>query len=455
VIEKVIAHLTEQRENHLERLNAFLRIPCISTDPQAKAAIVDGANWVLRFFHDAGIEADILETGGHPAVFADTGPVDSGGPTILVYGHYDVQPTGDLDLWESQPFDPVVRDGRLYARGSADDKGQVLTHMLAAEAWKSVAGGLPIRVKFLIEGEEEIGSPHLGPLIERERERLACDYVCLSDTAKFSADTPAITYGTKGMLYKEVVYTGARNDLHSGTFGGTFPNPANALVNTLHRLKDADGRVTIPGFYDAVEPNTAEELAALRGLPFDEQAYAASVGAGALAGEKGFSTMERRWLRPTLDVNGLLSGFTGEGAMTIIPARAMAKVSMRLVPHQDPVAISRSFDTYVRELTPPGIQVAIQDFTSCAAYACPLDNPGLQKAAAAVEAGFGVKPAFIREGGSLPILPMFKQLLGAESIMMGFCLATCNAHGPNEFMVLDDFYCGTQTAAHLATKLAE
>ncbi|MCB9849068.1 MAG: dipeptidase [Phycisphaerales bacterium] len=454
MIAQVIAHIEKNYDAYLDRLNTFLRIPCISTDPQAKPAMADAANWVLKFFHDAGIEANLYETGGHPAIIADTGQADGDGPTILVYGHYDVQPTGDLSLWQSGPFEPVVRDGKLYARGSADDKGQVLTHMLAAEAWKTVVGKLPIRVKFLVEGEEEIGSPHLAPLIEKERDRLACDYVCISDTAKFSADTPAITYGTKGMLYKEIVYTGARNDLHSGTFGGTFPNPATALLNTVSAMKDADGKVKIPGFYDDVEANSDVELAALRSLPFDEKAYADSIGVSALAGEKGYSTMERRWLRPTLDVNGLLSGFTGEGAMTIIPARAMAKVSMRFVPHQDPQKISKAFDAFVKEHTPDGIGCTIKEFTTCAAYACPLENPGLQKAATAVEAGFGVKPAFIREGGSLPILPMFKKLLGAESIMMGFCLATCNAHGPNEFMVVDDFKAGIRTSAHLVEKLA-
>ncbi len=454
MIDQVIAHIESQYASYLKRLNAFLQIPCISTDPKARPAMHDAAHWVLRLFHDCGIEADIYETGGHPAIIADTGPGDDGKPTILIYGHYDVQPTGDLALWDSGPFEPEVRDGRLYARGSADDKGQVLTHLLAAEAWKKVAGKLPVRVKFLIEGEEEIGSPHLGALIEKEKSRLACDYVCLSDTAKFSEDTPAITYGTKGLVYKEITYTAQRNDLHSGTFGGTFPNPGNALVKLIAAMKDADNCVTIPGFYDDVLVSTDQELAALDALPFDEQAYRASVGAKALAGEKGYTTMQRRWLRPTLDVNGLLCGFTGEGAMTIIPAKAMAKVSMRLVPHQTPEKISAAFDKFVASHTPAGIDAQIKDFTTCAAYMCPLDNPGLQKAATAVEAGFGVKPAFIREGGSLPILPLFKQLLGAESIMMGFCLATCNAHGPNEFMVVDDFNKGIRTAAYLVDRMA-
>lgn len=455
MIDKIIAHIDGNSDVYRNRLFDFLEIPCISTDPQAKPEMKRGAEWVLKFFHDCGIEAQLCETDGHPAIIADTGEADGDAPTILVYGHYDVQPTGDLALWQSKPFEPVIRDGRLYARGSADDKGQVLTHMLAAEAWKKTAGKLPIRVKFLIEGEEEIGSPNLVALIEQQADRLACDYVCLSDTAKFSEDTPGITYGTKGMIYKEITYTAQSNDLHSGSFGGSIPNPGNALCNLITSMKTADNTVAIPGFYDAVQPNTEKELASLQSLPFDEKAYQESIGARALDGEKGFSTMERRWLRPTLDVNGLLCGFTGEGAMTIVPAKAMAKVSMRLVPDQQPEQICEAFDAFVRANTPAGIEVTIKDFTTCAPYMCPLENEGLQKAALAVEAGFGVKPAFIREGGSLPILPMFKKLLGAESIMMGFCLSTCNAHGPNEFMVMKDFEAGIRTAAHLIAKMAE
>jgi acetylornithine deacetylase/succinyl-diaminopimelate desuccinylase-like protein len=454
VIDKVIAHVRSNHDAYLARLDEFLRIPCISTDPAAKPAMQQGAEWVLRFFTDCGIEAVIEKTDGHPAIIADTGPASGKGPTVLIYGHYDVQPTGDLGLWKSGPFEPVIRDGRIYARGSADDKGQVLTHMLAAEAWKKVAGQLPIRVKFLIEGEEEIGSPSLGKLIAAQARRLACDYVCLSDTAKFSADIPAITYGTKGLVYKEVTFTGAKNDLHSGTFGGSIPNPGNALANLLTKMKDANNRVMIPGFYDDVLPNSEHELATLRKLPFDEKAYLDSLGAGAADGEKGFTTMERRWLRPTLDVNGLLCGFTGDGAMTIVPAKAMAKVSMRLVPNQSPEKISAAFDQFVAANVPAGLKHQVKDFTSCGPYMCPLDSPAMKKAAAAVEAGFGVAPAFIREGGSLPILPTFKKLLGADSILMGFCLSTCNAHGPNEFMVVEDFRKGIATGAHLIAKMA-
>lgn len=459
MIDQVIARIEAEYDASLARLREFLEIPSISTDPKAKGDIRRAAEWVLAFFHGCGIEAELIATAGHPAIVADTGPVDGsgpgGGPTVLVYGHYDVQPTGDLKLWQSEPFAPQVRDGRLYARGSADDKGQVLAHMLAVEAWKKAAGKLPIRVKFLIEGEEEIGSPHLGKLIADHQDRLACDAVCISDTAKFSAETPAITYGTKGLIYKEVTLMGQDRDLHSGSFGGTVPNCGNVLCGLVAKMKDADHAVQIPGFYDDVLLNTPQELATLRALPFDERAYRESIGAGALEGEKGYSTMERQWLRPTLDVNGILCGFTGEGAMTILPARAMAKVSMRLVPNQSPEKIGAAFDQFVAGNLPAGIRAEIKTFSTCAAYVCPLDHPALQRAADAVEAGFGVAPAFIREGGSLPILPLFKKVLGAESIMMGFCLSTCNAHGPNEFMVVEDFKAGIRTGAHLIARMAE
>lgn len=453
MIEKVIAHIESNKDKNLDRLFDFLRIPCVSTDPEAAGAIKQAADWVHKVFTDCGIEARIQPTDGHPSVIADTGPAD-GGPTILVYGHYDVQPVGDESLWKSKPFDPQVRDGRIYARGSADDKGQVFTHMLAAEAWKEVAGKLPVRIKFLIEGEEEIGSPNLEKLIAAHAEELACDYVCLSDTCKFSPDIPAITYGTKGLLYKEVVYRGCETDLHSGTFGGSVPNPGNAIATLIAKMKDAENRVRIPGFYDDVLEPSKEELASLKSLPFDEKEYAKSIGARGLDGEKGFSTMERRWLRPTLDVNGILCGFTGEGSMTVLPAKAMCKVSMRLVPNQTAEKISAAFNEFVAENTPEGLAYEIQEFASAGPYMCPLDNAGLQKAAKAVEAGFGVAPAMIREGGSLPILPMFKKLLGAESIMMGYCLANCNAHGPNEFFVIEDFIKGTKAGAYLPHMMA-
>jgi len=455
VIDQVEQYLAANQDRFVNMLHEFLRIPSISTDPTRADAVRQAGEWVRGVLAGAGLSPELIETARHPAVLADTGPVEGGGPTVLVYGHFDVQPVGDESLWTSPAFEPTVRDGILYARGSADDKGQVLTHLLAIEAWLRTAGHLPLRVKFLIEGEEEIGSPNLAPLIREHRDRLACDYVVISDTAKLDARTPAITYGTKGLIYKEVIVTGPVNDLHSGSFGGTIRNPGNALAAILTALRDKKERVCVKGFYEDVRPISAAEKRAMRSLPFSEQNYLKAVGVPALAGEAGYTTLERRWCRPTLDVNGLFGGFMGSGASTIIPAKVGAKVSMRIVPDQDPVKVSRAFDETVRKLAPPGVRVEVKTHSEAAAYMCPLDSPGIRAATAAVEAGFRTKPALIREGGTLPILPLFREVLGAESIMMGFCDPNCNAHGPNEFFAVQDFLCGIRSAAHFLHCLAE
>lgn len=454
MIDKVVAYLESQSEPNVQRLCDLLRIRSISTESECKPDVRRGAEWVLQLLSGCGIEGQIIDTPGHPCVFADTGPASGNGPTVLIYGHYDVQPTGDVKLWDSPPFDPTVRDGILYARGAADDKGQVLTHLLAAEAWMKAVGKLPIRMKFLIEGEEEISSPNLGKIIRDHRDRLACDYVALSDTPKFDATTPAITYGTKGLVYKEIVLTGPKHNLHSGSYGGTLTNPGNALAVIVASLRDTENRVTIPGFYDDVRDLSPEERERMQALPFDEQTYLKSMGAPALTGEKGRTTLERRWARPTLDVNGLFGGFTDEGASTVIPAKVMAKVSMRIVPDQHPDRIAAAFDDAVRRACPEGVRLQIINHGACAAYVAPLDSAGMTAASQALEAGFGKKPYFIREGGTLPILPMFKEVLGAESIMMGFCVPDCNAHGPNEFLAVSDFHNGARSAAYFPHYLA-
>ncbi len=455
MIENVIAQIDSAKEAHVERLLDVLRIPSISTDRERKADMYRGAEWFQRLFTEFGIENDLVETAGHPAVLADTGPVDGGGPTLLVYGHYDVQPAGDESLWHSPPFEPTIRDGSVFARGSADDKGQVLAHVLAAGCWKKVAGQLPVRVKFLIEGEEEVGSVNLEALVRAQRERLACDYVALSDTPKFNADTPAITYGTKGLIYKEIVLTGPKQDLHSGSFGGTLTNPGNALAAIITSLRDADNRVTIPGYYDDVREITPEERKRLGALPFDDDGYRDVTGAPALDGEKGFTTLERRWARPTLDVNGLFGGYTAEGASTIIPAKMLAKLSMRIVPDQKPEKVSQAFDEAVRAAAPSGVRIEIITHAVAPAYLCPTESPGMAAAQRAIEAGFKAKPVLIREGGTLPILPLFKEVLGADSLMIGLCHPDCNAHGPNEFFTLADFHSGTQAAAYFVHELAQ
>lgn len=453
MIDKVIAYIEQQKDRNLERLCDLLRIPSISTDPARKGDVRKAGEWVRDLFTGCGIKVELLDTPGHPCVIADTGPAD-GGPTILVYGHYDVQPAGDMSLWTTDPFEPTIKDGSIFARGSADDKGQVLTHMLAAEAWMKVAKKTPIRVKFLIEGEEEVSSPNLGPVVKQHRDRLACDYVVLSDTAKWNDTTPAITYGTKGLVYKEIIVTGPKQNLHSGSYGGTLTNPGNALAKIIASLRDDDGRVTIPGFYDDVRDLSAKERKMMAEIDFDEKKYMAYMGVSVATGEKGYTTLERRWARPTLDVNGLVGGFTGEGAMTIVPSKMQAKVSMRLVPDQDADKISKAFEDAVRAAAPEGVKIEFLTHGAVPAYVAPLDSPGVKAAAKSAELGWGKAPMFMREGGTLPILPMFQKVLGAESIMLGFCSQECNLHGPNEFFGVTDLHNGTKTSAYLLSELA-
>ncbi|MHC5109641.1 MAG: dipeptidase [Planctomycetota bacterium] len=450
----VIAHINENANHRVDQLLELLRIPSVSTDPERKEDIRRGVTWFAEFFKNCGIECEIIETEGHPCIVADSGPAEGDGPTILVYGHYDVQPTGDESLWNTPAFEPTIRDGAIFARGSADDKGQVLTHLFAAESWIKTHGKLPLRVKYLIEGEEEIGSKHLQAVLEHHKDRLACDYVVLSDTPKYNGETPAITYGTKGMIYKEITLTGAKQDLHSGSFGGTVMNPGNALADIVASLKDADQRVTIPGYYEKVRELTDVEKERIKALPFSDNEYAASLGLEDLQGEQGYSTLERKWARPTLDVNGMIGGFTGEGAMTVIPARVSSKMSMRIVPDQDPAEISSAFDDAVQAACPPGIKIEITTHAMCGPYVADLDSPGMRAAERAIKAGYGKDPIFMREGGSLPILPLFKQILGADSLMPGFCYPDCNAHGPNEFFKIADLHAGTRTIAMFLNELA-
>lgn len=448
MLDQTIAYIDANRNRNTDRLLEMLRMPSISTDPDRKGDVRRCAEWVHNFFTGCGVKADIVETAGHPAVIADTGPADGKGPTVLIYGHYDVQPVGDASLWHSPAFEPTIRDGAVFARGSADDKGQVLCHLLALESWMKTAGRTPVRVKFLIEGEEEIGSKNLAGLITENRERLACDYVALSDTAKLDHKVPAITYGTKGLVYMEIRVTGPRQDLHSGAFGGTITNPGNALAQIIAALRDKNNRVAIPGFYNDVRPLTRKERAGFKKIPFKQGEYKKMVGSPALTCEKGFTVLECKWARPTLDVNGMSGGFIGEGQSTIIPAKMMAKVSMRIVPDQKPEKIRKAFEKAVKAAAPKGVKVEVMLHSMAAAYVSPLDSPGMRAAAKAVQAGFGRKPVFIREGGTLPILPLFKKELGAESLMMGFCTPDCNLHGPNEFFFLSDFHAGAKTAAH-------
>lgn len=452
-LDRVFSYLESRAESFQRDWFDLLRIASISAKPAHRPDVRRAADWTRDRLMRAGIKAEVVETAGHPAVIGE-GPQKPGRPTVLHYGHYDVQPEGDLKLWSTGPFEPTVRDGAVFARGAADDKGQMLCAVCAAEAWEKAGGGLPINVKFLLEGEEEIGSPNLTPLVKEHARRLACDYVLIHDTAKYSAEQPAVTTATKGLIYKEIILTGPKKDLHSGSYGGQVPNPATELARLLATFHDDKCRVTIPGFYDDVAPLSADEKAQIARLPHSDAEFQSEVGAAGLWGEAGFSTIERRWARPTFEVNGIYGGYMEAGSSTIVPSRAGAKVSMRLVANQKAEKIARLFEEAVRARCPKTVRLEILDHACCDPYMANLQSAGMKAAIAAVEEGFGRAPVLIREGGTLPILPMFKSVLGADSLMLGYCLPTCNAHSPNEFFHLSDFNAGTRTTAALFGLLA-
>ncbi len=355
------AYLEKHQQRFEKELCELLRIPSISADSRHRNDVRRAAEWVAGQFRKLKLATEIFDTPGSPIVYAESPPV-AGAPTVLVYGHYDVQPPDPLDEWISPPFEPTVRDGNIYARGATDDKGQMLTHVKSTEAWLASEGPLPVQLKFVIEGEEETGSASLEPFIKEHVEKLACDCVVISDCCQFAPGQPAITYGLRGIAYYELRLTGPRQDLHSGTFGGAVANPANALCAMLAGLINDQGQVQIPGFYDDVASLTLRERNELKKLPFDEAEFMRSIGVDAVAGEEGFGTLERRWVRPTFDVNGLSSGYQGEGAKTVLPAQAMAKFSFRLVPNQEPQKISAALEARLQELCPPGIRMELIDF---------------------------------------------------------------------------------------------
>ncbi len=456
--EAAIAYLRAHRTTHLERLCDYLRIPSVSTDPQRRADMQRAAAWLAGAMRAAGVErADLVNTPGHPLVYGEWSAAGPGAPTVLLYGHYDVQPSAPDEEWLSPPFEPTVRDGYIYARGSSDDKGQHLVHVLAAEAFHQTAGAPPINLKFLIEGEEEIGSPNLEPFIARHGDLLACDAAVISDTGFFDAQTPALVVGTRGLVYAEIEVRGPASDLHSGGYGGVAHNPLQVLVEILAALHDSHGRVTIRGFYDRVRALTAEERAEMAALPFDERTFLEQeVRAPALwSGEEGFSVLERIGVRPTFEIHGIRGGFVGDGQKTVIPARALAKVSMRLVPDQDPDEVARGLEQRVRELAPSTVTATVRIMSSCKASLVERDSPAVRAAAAAYERGFGARPAFVRGGGTLPVVTQFRELLGVPVVMMGFGPADDRAHGPNERFWVDGFYKAIETSVAFMQELAK
>jgi acetylornithine deacetylase/succinyl-diaminopimelate desuccinylase-like protein len=440
-------YIDANKEQFKEELFELLRIPSISTSSEHKGDINQAAQFWVDKLNELDLDrADIFETEGNPIVFGELITNESK-PTILVYGHYDVQPPDPLELWETEPFGPTVRNGDIYARGASDDKGQSYTHLKAVESYLKSGEDFPVNIKFILEGEEEIGSPNLVPFIEEHKELLACDMVLISDTAMFAEDTPSITYGLRGLAYMEVEVVGPNRDLHSGVYGGAVENPANALAEIIAKLKDEDGIIQIPGFYDDVTPLSDEDREAYQKLPFDEEQYKKDLGLQAVSGEKGYSTLERASARPTLDVNGLWSGYQGEGAKTVLPSKANAKISMRLVPNQDPKTIAKLFKEYVESLAPDSVTVTVTEHHGGHPAITDLSFYGLQAGAQAFEEVYDKEPLFAREGGSIPIVADFQKILGSQSILMGFGLNSDAIHSPNEKFALKDFYRGIRTSA--------
>jgi acetylornithine deacetylase/succinyl-diaminopimelate desuccinylase-like protein len=453
MLNQVLSTIDSRQHQSLDMLKQFVRIPSVSTNPEHKQDMVRCATWVADQFRHAGLQANVIQTPGHPVVVAKNQHI-SGRPTVLMYGHYDVQPPEPLDLWTTPPFEPTERNGALYARGACDDKGQVWCHMEAVTAWQA-HGGVPVNITLLIEGEEEIGSANLPDFVKHYRDDLKADIAVVSDTNQFTRGYPAITYGLRGLVYMEVKMTAASHDLHSGLFGGTVANPANELAKVLGSLHDEDGHVTVEGFYDDVLKLTPDERAEWAQLPFDEKQYQAGIGAPNLFGEKGFTTLERKWARPTCDINGLTSGYQGPGAKTVLPAVASAKVSMRLVPNQDPATIAANFEKTLRARTPETVKLEVHCHSHTGPVLVPRQSQGIRLAAEAIHVGFGVKPTYMREGGSIPIVGLLKRELDLDTLLIGFGLDDDRIHSPNEKFELDALHKGTRTAAALYERLAK
>jgi len=452
-VEQIDRYLQEQAERFVSELQTLLRIPSVSADPAYRADVHRAAEFVRDQLAVAGLKAELVETEGNPIVYGEWCEAP-GAPTAIVYGHYDVQPADPLDQWISPPFEPTIRDGKLYARGATDDKGQMFTHIKAVEAWMKTAGRLPVNVKFIIEGEEEVGSKNLERFLESQRERLKGDVAVISDTSQYAPGIPAITYGLRGILACEVTLHGPKQDLHSGVFGGSVANPVNILAGLIGKLHDDQGRVQIPGFYDDVVPLTEKERQQFAELPFDEAAYLQELGVPAAWGEAGYTTTERRWARPTCDVNGFFGGYQGEGPKTIIPSRATAKITCRLVPRQNAEQLTQALHDFLQANCPAGVRLEFKHWHGCDALVFDTESPYMTAARNAIATAFGVPPVFIREGGSIPVVATFREVLGLDTLLLGWGQNTDNLHSPNEHFSLADFHRGIRASAHLWHELS-
>jgi len=437
----------------LDDLFAFLRIPSVSARSEHNADTQRAASWVHERLARIGFTTETCQTAGHPVVLAEWRKAPAGAPTILVYGHYDVQPPEPLELWTTPAFEPTVRDGKLFARGSVDDKGQLFAHVAALETMMDVRGTLPVNVIVIAEGEEEVGSEHLAPFIEQHKARLACDGVVISDSSMFAPGIPSILSSLRGLAYFEITVRGPASDLHSGSYGGAVVNPAMALARILATMHDASGKILIDGFYDAVRPFPPAVIAGMRDLPFDEEHFRQEVGATALGGEPQYTVLEKLWTRPTCEVNGMLSGYTGEGAKTVLPGVSMAKVSCRLVPDQDPATIEALMKAHVARVAPKGVTVTVQHLHGGKPWRADLEGPLFEAAKKALAAAFGRAPVVTGEGGSIPVVGDFERILGVPVLLMGFGLPGENAHAPDEWMSVENFNKGMRAIAALFEQL--
>lgn len=444
---ETLHYANQQRRAHLSELIEFLRIPSVSTQPERDPDTASAAAWLARAMSATGLEnVRAIPTRRHPLVYADWLNAGATAPTVLIYGHYDVQPADPLELWETPPFEPTIRGDYIYARGSADDKGQLYIHVKAVEAYLRTAGRLPVNVKFIIEGEEEIGSANLHEFIPQNRELLAADSVLISDSAMLGPGKPALVYGLRGNCHLLIDITGPSRDLHSGTYGGGINNPLNVLGHLIARLKDERGHILIPGFYDRVRPLTVEERELLGTFPLDEEKWLGEAGAPILWGEPEYSLVERISARPTLDVTGMYGGYIGEGTKTVLPSHAHAKISMRLVPDQEPGEIAELFEKFARSILPPSVTIKMRVAGMSRAALLDRDTPTMRAAAAAYEATFNHPVVFMREGGSIPVVNQFKSDLQLPTVLMGFGLPGDHIHSPNERFYLPNFYSGIETS---------
>ncbi|GLC88040.1 dipeptidase [Lysinibacillus piscis] len=454
-LQQLDAYFTEHREQHLNELNEFLRIPSISALSEHKEDIQNAAKWLANAFEKLNLEnISITQTAGHPVVYADWLHAE-GKPTILFYGHYDVQPVDPLNLWESEPFNPTIRDNKLFARGASDDKGQVFMHLKMIEALFATTGTLPVNVKFIYEGEEEIGSPHLPAYVEENKEKLAADLILISDTGLYAPGKPAVCYGLRGLTGVQIDVRGAKGDLHSGLYGGGVQNAIHALTEILASFRDEHGTIQVEGFYDKVLPLSEEERAAYQALGFDEDSIKEEVGVKELFGEAGYSYLEQTWARPTLEINGVFGGFSGEGIKTVLPAEAGAKITCRLVPNQDPHEIVALLKAHIEKHKPVGVEVTVSEFDKGRPFLTPFDHPFIQAAGRSYEKVYEVPTAYTRGGGSIPIVAAFDEILELPVVLMGFGLSSENFHAPNEHFHLENFDKGLRVLGDYLYEVAE